>query len=135
MAGLEIRFLGCLSGLLRDSLLIGGRLDLLGKLRVWLYPGLPLQAQKESGGGAAAFRTPSGQPRAAALLARLSGGEAQFPGTPMAFPCHSSLTHTKPFVASSGVFCISWIMPQPPFPLKDLLLHSCFMLVPAETLD
>lgn len=135
MAGLEIRFLGCLLGLLRDSIHIGGRLDLLGTLRVWFHPGFSLQAQKESGGGATAFRTPSGQPRTAALLARLSGGEAQFPGTPVAFPCYSSLTHTEAFHGFfRSLLHLLDHLPHHPFPLKDLL-HSCSMLVPAETLD
>lgn len=129
MAGLEIRFRGCLLGLLRVSLHIGGRLALLGKLRVRLYPGLSLQAQNESGGGAAAFGTPSGQPRAAALLARLSGGEAQLPGPPVARPCHSPLTHTEAF---HGFF---WSLLHllgrlpPPLPSKrsppSFLLYAC----------
>lgn len=107
MPCLEIQSLGCHLGPLRDSMHIGGRLDLLGKLRVWFYPGLSLQAQKESGGSAAAFRPPSGQPRAAALLARLSGGKAQFPGTLWHFLAIHPLHTHKLFMASSGVFCTS----------------------------
>lgn len=70
--------------------------------------GCLLQAQKESGGSAAAFRTPPGQPRAAALPARLSGGEAQSRLSPLWHFLAVPLLHTeKPFRALSGVFCIS----------------------------